>query len=178
MDLDPQVVYVRRADLSLAAADGGWPLLSDEERERAARFLIEEKRVQFVAMRGVLRRWLGDCLALDPAALRFAYGEHGKPHLIDSNLHFNVSHSEETGVIAIALDRPVGVDIQAATTGNFQAWVEREAYIKARGWAMPLEPVPVDPDWRVIPIDNWTPRFAAAVAARNHSWRVDLLPVL
>lgn len=42
----------------------------------------------------------------------FAYTEHGKPYLLDfSHIHFNISHSEEFVLCAVA-DKKIGVDIQ------------------------------------------------------------------
>ena len=36
---------------------------------------------EYEATRGWLRAVLGACLGVEPAGLRFAYGEHGKPAL-------------------------------------------------------------------------------------------------
>lgn len=45
-------------------------------------------------------------------APKLVYNEHGKPSLADApDIHFNISHSHDTVVIAID-DRPVGVDIE------------------------------------------------------------------
>ena len=68
--------------------------LSDDERERAARFHFERDRNRFVVGRGSLRETLGGLLEIPPAAVRFAYGPQGKPELNhETNLRFTLSHS-------------------------------------------------------------------------------------
>jgi 4'-phosphopantetheinyl transferase len=57
-------------------------LLSTEERKQIDRLRRPEDRQRALLGRGVLRWVLGDWLVLDPAALRFAAGPHGKPELV------------------------------------------------------------------------------------------------
>jgi phosphopantetheinyl transferase len=57
-------------------------LLSSEERNQIDRLRRPEDRQRALLGRGVLRWVLGDWLVLDPAALRFAAGSHGKPELV------------------------------------------------------------------------------------------------
>jgi phosphopantetheinyl transferase len=57
-------------------------LLSSEERNQIGRLRRPEDRQRALLGRGVLRWVLGDWLVLDPAALRFAAGSHGKPELV------------------------------------------------------------------------------------------------
>lgn len=66
-------------------------------------------------------RWqalLARYLDADPATLRFATGEHGKPHLADAaGLDFNISHSR--GVLLVGIGRTaLGVDIEVAHRGR------------------------------------------------------------
>lgn len=90
--------------------------LSAEERERAARFRFPEHRDRFVAGRGLLRALLGAYLNRSAATLRFEQGPHGKPALAgadaESGLHFNLSHSGDGALYAVAL-REVGVDLES-----------------------------------------------------------------
>ncbi len=142
-------------------------LLSDDERRRAQRFVFERDRVGFVAARAALRSILSRCTAVEAASIRFAYAAAGKPELADaaaaSGIHFNLSHSEALAVIAVALHRPIGVDVEwlgreveyervaqaffsaaevAALTalppdllkqGFFNCWTRKEAFLKATG---------------------------------------------
>jgi 4'-phosphopantetheinyl transferase len=112
----PGEIHVWRIDLACAASPAPVSLLSPDERERAARLLIEDKRVRFVAGRGALRRVLGQYLGLAPQALVFEYGMHGKPVLDHgesaAGLDFNFSSSENLALLAVARTRAIGVDIE------------------------------------------------------------------
>ncbi len=88
--------------------------LSPDESRRASRFHFERDRRRFVATRGVLRGLLGRYLGVDPSALVFGYGPHGKPALGSpwQGLRFNVSHSGGLALLAFATDHEIGVDIE------------------------------------------------------------------
>ena len=94
LDLDQS-----QAELSLLES---W--LAVDELARADRFVTEQLRNRFVVTRGRLRQILGTHLDLDPAEVQFWYEQWGKPQLTAtrSNLHFNVSHSGDCGLIAIS----------------------------------------------------------------------------
>jgi 4'-phosphopantetheinyl transferase len=126
----------------------GWDLLSADEVERALRYRHPRPRRQFVTCRAVLRRLLSQRLAIPPRHIHFEYGPHGKPALpiqsatgaadsfpssamaatqmVESpdkrsqpEWLFNVSHSADVGVIAIAPRCPalhsLGVDVEQIT---------------------------------------------------------------
>ncbi|MBS0454279.1 MAG: 4'-phosphopantetheinyl transferase superfamily protein [Proteobacteria bacterium] len=91
-------------------------VLSGDERERAGRFRFERDRQRFVLARAALRELLGAHLGESAAALRFTYGEQGKPALAQApHCRFNLSHSGDWGLLAIdplgACDA-LGVDIE------------------------------------------------------------------
>lgn len=90
--------------------------MTDDERQRAARFRFERDRTRFVCARGLLRALLSSELGVAPDLIRFVYGPHGKPSLAkgqaDSGLRFNVSHSDGLGLFVLARDRAVGVDLE------------------------------------------------------------------
>ncbi|MEL7039223.1 MAG: 4'-phosphopantetheinyl transferase superfamily protein, partial [Cyanobacteria bacterium J06592_8] len=139
-------------------------ILSLEERERAYRYRRHQDQVRFIVARGVLRRILAGYLGLSPSELEFSYSTRGKPQLKTNSLgiEFNISHSEELGLFAIALNRQVGIDVEYIRTievlslaerffqaseysalnalqdnqqlrGFFQLWTAKEAYVKATG---------------------------------------------
>jgi len=91
-------------------------LLSDAERDRAARFRFEHDRRRFVAARGGLRSILGACVGADPERIDFTYGPQGKPALAGrfgpAGVHFNASHSADLGLVALSRGREVGVDLE------------------------------------------------------------------
>ena len=137
--------------------------LSEEERERASGLLSGTHQRRFVVARGMLRQLLGRYLGQDPGAVAFSRGAHGKPFLPEGGLHFNVSHTHELALYAIARDREVGVDVEwmrpqvaheqiaarffsleeqealaqvpdvARQAAFYNIWTRKEAYVKARG---------------------------------------------
>jgi 4'-phosphopantetheinyl transferase len=128
--LAPDVVHVWRADLTVVG-EQLCDLLNGEERARAERMLTGElERTLWMRSRGLLRALLGRYLREDPAALRFATGAHGKPHLVDdasaaagrqlqlahvaSRIQFNLSHSAGLALYALAHRSSVGVDVELA----------------------------------------------------------------
>lgn len=116
-DLPADEVHVWRAPLDLPgdAVRRLRRLLSDDERERAARFHHERDRLGYIAAHGALRLILGRYLRVDGAALRFRTGAHGKPALDgpeNGALTFNLSHSHRLALIAVARGRAVGVDVE------------------------------------------------------------------
>lgn len=148
-----------------AAAPGAEESLTAEERARAARFLFERDRLRYVNARAAVRQILASCLGIRAAAVRLTYGEHGKPALPPGTppIRFNVSHSGDRALVAVALGRELGVDLEVVrhdldhegiardyfTPGEraaiarcpgperalafFRCWVAKEAFLKARG---------------------------------------------
>ena len=86
-------------------------ILISDEIERAARFRVEGAAQRFVVARAVLRSVLGRFTGIDPAAVVFAYGEHGKPHLAAGGPRFNASDSGDFVVVALA-SAELGVDLE------------------------------------------------------------------
>ena len=160
-------VVTARLDLSPESVIELAVLLSGEERQRAARFAFDRDRNRFVIARARLRQLLATRLGMRPHSVALKYGAHGKPALAqncaDSNLRFNVSHSEDIAVYAFAFGREVGIDVEAVRAlqdagsiasrffsrreneafqaldprdkplGFFNCWTRKEAFIKAIG---------------------------------------------
>ena len=141
-------------------------LLDSAERSRAKMFRAERDRRRFVVARATLRMMLAEYAGLEPHRVKLTVREGGKPILasdcVSSALHFNLSHSGDLALCAIA-DREVGVDLEqlqfhddmqrvaqhffsgveartleslsgiARTHFFFRTWVRKEAYLKASG---------------------------------------------
>ena len=86
--------------------------LSADEQTRADRFRFEQHRQRFITGRGILRSLLGRYLQIAPDQLQFNYSDKGKPALANQTLQFNLAHSQGLALIAVSLDRPVGVDLE------------------------------------------------------------------
>ncbi|HET7010421.1 MAG TPA: 4'-phosphopantetheinyl transferase superfamily protein [Anaerolineales bacterium] len=95
-------------------------MISTDEQARAGRFHHERDRRRYVISRGLLRLILSRYLAVEARDLGFGYGEWGKPAIPESKngsrLQFNVSHSAQGVMYAIAPDRRVGIDIECIRT--------------------------------------------------------------
>ena len=91
-------------------------MLDDEERARAARFVHERDRCQFIAAHALLRILLQELAGGPAGAWRFAVGSHGKPSLHPDHrlgrLAFNISHTRGAVACAMTLDHDIGVDIE------------------------------------------------------------------
>ncbi|MDM0053050.1 4'-phosphopantetheinyl transferase superfamily protein [Variovorax sp. J22R115] len=93
--------------------------LSPDERDRAARFHFERDRRRFVVGRATLRIVLSRYGSGEAAArLRLRYGAQGKPALDRAQarheppIEFNLAHSQELVLIAVAAGRALGVDVE------------------------------------------------------------------
>ena len=84
-------------------------MLSDAERERASRLASAPR---WIVARAALRIVLAGHLALHPRDVEFAAGEHGKPEIFGSALRFNLSHSGDLALIALATDAEIGIDVE------------------------------------------------------------------
>jgi 4'-phosphopantetheinyl transferase len=82
------------------------------ELERAARIVRPDVAARWLAARAALRAVLGERLGVEPGDVAFVTGEHGKPELPGTPLRFNLSHSGEIAVIALAEGAEVGVDVE------------------------------------------------------------------
>jgi 4'-phosphopantetheinyl transferase len=111
-------VHVWRVRLaSPRVAEALWPLLSADEQTRARRFFQERHRRRYIIAHGALRQILASYLDRPPESIEFSCGPHGKPSLVESGsatrrLEFNLSHSGDLALVAVAWDRPVGVDLE------------------------------------------------------------------
>lgn len=108
-------LYLVDLCIRTAAASALGALLSDQEQSRAARFHHEIDRLRYVAGRARLRQCLALSLGIRPGEIQLKYGPYGKPRLSDiheSSLQFNLSHSGGWGLIGVAQDRAIGVDIE------------------------------------------------------------------
>jgi len=94
--------------------------LSPAESTRAARFGSDGLRHRWIAGRASLRLLLGDALGVRPAEVAIRRGARGRPQLADAGteIDFNVSHTLDVALIAIARGGPaglrIGVDIERA----------------------------------------------------------------
>ena len=139
-------------------------LLDDAERQRADRFVFGVHRDRYVVAHGLLRRLVSRYTGASAAGLAFVGEARAKPRLSRRpSLRFSLSHSGDLGLVALAWNREVGVDVEAirplddleglaetcfspAEKAEFKAlpeasrlraffegWTRKEAFLKAIG---------------------------------------------
>jgi 4'-phosphopantetheinyl transferase len=91
--------------------------LSEDERERAVRFIRQQDHVRFVLAHGGLRVVLSRYLGIAPDAVELGRSEGGKPFLTrelrgQSAITFNMSHAHGRVLIAVSRGQEVGVDLE------------------------------------------------------------------
>lgn len=138
---DTVEIVVAKLDAGVDALRASAALLSDEEQQRASRFVFDHDRRRFVAARARLRQLLAARLNVRPESVELVYGAHGKPtlarHFADPDLRFNVSHCEDIAVYAFARGREIGIDVEtvrvirdaADVAARFFSRLENEAYL-------------------------------------------------
>lgn len=92
--------------------------LSAEERARAARLKQPQDRALFVLAHAVLRDLLARYTGQRACDLALTTGAHGKPCLpagSHDDLRFNLSHSGDVVLVALARGRDLGVDVEAVS---------------------------------------------------------------
>lgn len=161
-------------------------ILSQDENLRADRFYFDRDRNRYITARSAIRRILSMYVEVAPRELVFRYDLKGKPELSPqhaADIKFNLSHSRDVGLLAVAREQSVGVDIEFVdydfasdeiathffsvkevnTWRNlsssqkagafFRCWTRKEAYIKALGEGLS------------IPLDSFDVAFAPGVKA-------------
>ena len=142
-------------------------VLAPDEADIANRFHQQRHRRRYVASRSSLRRLLSCYTAFAAEQITFGYSRTGKPYLNhdggDLDLKFNLSHSEDRALVAVARDAIIGVDLErcrelddldgVAKTcfaprelqmlhslpdtqvieGFYNCWTRKEAFVKALG---------------------------------------------
>ena len=181
--------------------------LSPDEWIRSARMRSPQLQRRFIAAHGALRKLLGRYLGADPSELRFVHSEFGKPALsgegqFGGRLTFNLSHSADLALIAIAPDAEIGVDLEhdreepefaeiaqwffapaeveelnrlpseLRSRAFLSSWTRKEAYAKARGEGLRATN-------EVAQRPGWSlyslqpaPGYVGALVVQGSGWRV------
>jgi len=138
-------------------------LLSEDEQVKINRLRSLKHRRYATSMRVQLRQLLASYLAVDAKDIQLSKGEFGKPYILNSELSFNISHSEDQALVAVSQCTQLGVDIECwreldnleglvkrnfsdaekqqwldVAIGEreatfFKIWTRKEAFIKATG---------------------------------------------
>ena len=178
-------------------------VLSEDERERAARFATPPLQQHFRRCRSALRLVLARYLNRPASDLVFSYGQYGKPELAEHRLQFNLSHSKGQGLIAIS-SHAIGIDLEfIKPTGRdlpglidmvcheeektrlhalseadklaafYRLWSRKEAYCKMRGAGLQISL----PGLHFVPTEAASAHTVAADdGSAGSSYVYDLIP--
>ena len=155
----------------VADADARTDCLVEGEIEQSSRFVFEKDRRRYLITRRMLREVLSQYATIPPKEWTFVANEFGKPRIEPtqwSGLYFNISHTSDLVVCAVASTPEIGVDIEdripdeylklaemnfaeeeqewlhAATRESeshrrfLAIWTLKEAYMKAVGTGMSM----------------------------------------
>jgi 4'-phosphopantetheinyl transferase len=143
-------------------------LLDARERERIERLRFVRDQIRYAVSHLNVRRILGGYLQQHPADIGYSIGPFGRPCLLPDNsgrvIHFNLSHTQDFGLLAVTEDYQLGIDAEVirainpkVADANFspcelqqlnalkgQAWLEsfykcwtrKEAVLKAEGMGL------------------------------------------
>jgi 4'-phosphopantetheinyl transferase len=176
--INPGVVVIHLVDPNTVLPETAQACLTSEEQSRADRFRFRKDAIHWAACRASLRRILGKAIRLPPQDVPLKYLEFGKPVLASpyNDLHFNLSHSANLAAIALSIDGPVGIDLEAKerapdllecestfchpaeilrlSTKNdkralqlLEIWTAKEAFLKALGTGLSFSPTDIRIDF-------------------------------
>jgi 4'-phosphopantetheinyl transferase len=170
--------------------------LTEQERQRAAKFINPLHGNRWTVARGYLRQILSGYLNLPPNQIVFTYGQQGKPELEGNPIQFNLSHSHDRAVYGISATTPIGVDLEhihslaaaelverffsvaeraifhtlpvsAQQAAFFHAWTQKEAYLKACGTGLSTSL-----DLIEVSIDPQTPAQIISSPRSDRTWQI------
>ena len=142
-----------------SALDRGANNLSESELKRAGLFRFERDRQAFLARRTLLRQLLGRHSGLDSAAISIEISDQGKPFQVsEPSLSFNLSHSADRFLIALARGRELGVDLQQHALKESALGVARGVF--TQGELSELTALP-DAEHERLFFRGWTRKEAA-----------------
>lgn len=142
--------------------------LSYKELAAVSSFSGKTLKENAIASRGCLKLVLSKYLRKAPALIFIDQNEYGKPHVLGSNIKFNVSHAGKYILIAVTRDIDIGVDIEqisedfvfadivntfftdteknainshvpSSRMAFYRAWTRKEACLKALGKGLSID---------------------------------------
>lgn len=138
--LSRQEAHVWRIDIGSVAQEDSLSCLTHAEQMRATAFHHAGRARQFIIMRGVLRRILAAYLDADAARINIVSDEAGRlrigPRENAVGLDFNVAHSRDFGLIAIASAGRIGVDIEFMRPARDLTAIARRFFAPAESEAL------------------------------------------
>jgi 4'-phosphopantetheinyl transferase len=162
-------VWYSTLDTSPEQLQQDWNVLDSNEKTQADKFKNPLLRARYIRSHAHLRTVLAHYINAAPSSLRIEKTVHGKPYLVDYvELAFNLSHTSNVMVLAIAKQCQLGIDIEQCKPRTnladlvqkcfgdaeachwqklnadqqhrqfYQFWTRKEAFVKATGLGISL----------------------------------------
>lgn len=208
LDIGDVHVWSAKLDHPAIVTEAMTTMLDSQEIARAHRFHFEHDRYRYRVAHGFLRTVLSAYYGLAPTLLRFGTNRFGKPYLLPvlgmPTIRFNLSHSHAHALLALTLDREIGIDIEAVRplddldlmaqqvfssseremlhtlTGAakveafYACWSRKEAFIKVLGLGLSM---PLDQfDVSLAPRDSARLVSIAGIRRVPYRWQLHDLP--
>jgi phosphopantetheine--protein transferase-like protein len=155
-------VHIWRIALDAPISQMDLTALSPAELTRGRRFVFERDQRRYLAAHAALRTVLSVYIGQAPEGLDLRQTSEGKPVLADRSLAFNLSHSGELALVAVAAAGQVGVDIELIAPLSDEMSIARSLF--APGGVMQLDSLTSDAR-RLMFYRFWTCREALLKAA-------------
>ncbi|MFW2371491.1 MAG: 4'-phosphopantetheinyl transferase family protein [Gammaproteobacteria bacterium] len=179
-ELNPQLkagdvdVWLFHMNISQPRIEQFYPLLSAEEKDRSERLINFIHRKRLIAAHGFMRTVLSLYLQRPAQSLQFVRAHRGKPSLKQAahepGIQFNLSHSHNLAILAVANSQALGIDIEFMNRKHewkkiihrfftnteqsaifslpetqqeqafYQVWTRKEAHMKVTGEGLHLGP--------------------------------------
>lgn len=105
------IFYCNLYRISSKTLEGELSTLPRFIREKILAKKDPEARQRTLAGYMLAKRYVSAFCNVKPEELEFAFGQHGKPYIINQKVHFNISHCQNYVVLAVS-DSPIGIDIE------------------------------------------------------------------
>ena len=106
-------------DFDLESIDKFYNEIYSSKRKRIAKYRKRERYLSAVAGEILLAELLEDIYKIDYSSLEFEINMYGKPYLKQQDIYFNISHSYDMVILAVA-DKEIGVDIEKIRDTSYE----------------------------------------------------------
>lgn len=104
--------------------------LDQDEQTRFHDFAGSAQARRYLASRCAMRQIIGQYLGIEPQDVQFSIQQAGKPVIApaDCDLHFNLTHTGDVGLLVVARGMAVGVDIEQIRSMKHKQSIARRTF--------------------------------------------------
>ena len=144
-------------NVSLEEVEYATSFLQKDDVKRALQFVLKKDQDRCILIQSLLKCLLGTLLNTSAKEISFQRNSFGKPYLLGTPVHFNLSHTDKKALLGIHPTRSIGVDLEeinrnfeedlfllpsekkwlslfkTRSEGILSLWCAKEALLKAEG---------------------------------------------